>query len=677
VIRRARAGFGAVALAGLSACAAAPEAQEPAEATPVDVTFDGNASFSATTLTRVIEDLLIEFSRDPALEAPILDAAADLDDFYLTEGFPEAEVDYRVEREPELRAVFVIREGPRVTMGLPAFTGNDAIPTSALLPLWSRANSGLLGNGDPYFVLDDLRGFAVAIRARYLSRGSLEVEVQGPAVQRAEGSDRASVSFHVIEGLPFVLTAIELAEPLAATGIALRTDELVGKVFVEQELQTEVLRVREALRNRGYYDPRISMAIEPRSESHTVTATIRGDPGERVRVVGYGISGLERTARSVIESEVAFAAGEWFSGAAVDETIGELYRTGVFAKVEIRPRKVGEGEVELDIAVEELEAREVSLMVGWGSWQKLRGGVFYTDRNFLGYGHYLRLGARASVRGFDTDATWTDPTLFGSHNSLTTTAFVRQREEPAYTDQSVGFSAALSRRLFERTQGRVGYTLESRHGRDLDPAVVGGAPTDYLLGTLFTSLVHDARDARISPTQGHFESVRFEYADDSIGSEVDFFRLTGRVTFYHSFAEDWTLGLRADNALIWPIADQALPVQERTYNGGERSVRSFNQDLVGPKTVTGTPEGGQFFNTFTAELRFPLFHALHGAVFADAGNVGQRVNAYGLSNLSYGIGAGLRFELPIGPVRMDWAVNPDPNPGESDYEIHVAVGYPF
>ena len=77
------------------------------------------------------------------------------------------------------------------------------------------------------------------------------------------------------------------------------------------------------------------------------------------------------------------------------------------------------------------------------------------------------------------------------------------------------------------------------------------------------------------------------------------------------------------------------------------------------------------------ELRFPIISLLHGALSADAGNVGEWVEAYGFSNLRYAVGGGLRFNLPIGPVRFDAGFNPDPEGVEEDYALHLSVGFPF
>ena len=106
-------------------------------------------------------------------------------------------------------------------------------------------------------------------------------------------------------------------------------------------------------------------------------------------------------------------------------------------------------------------------------------------------------------------------------------------------------------------------------------------------------------------------------------------------------------------------------------------MRSFRESQLGPKDPQGIPVGGEFRNTFGAELRLPIVKVLEGAVFADAGNVISDIGDASLRDMRYGIGAGVRLLLPIGPVRLDAAFNPDQRPDEKEWVVHFSVGYPY
>ena len=668
------------ALLVLGACASAPPSpQEPAtvvtdQSAKVDVRFEGNDSLSGFRLNRVVADLLVDFARDPATESPIFDGASDLEDHYRSAGFPDVKVSYRIEREPALRVVFVIDEGPRVTVDETPSIVSAAIPADQLLELWSRQNSGLLGLGSPYFVEDDLRAFAFAIRARYEEAGYLDAEVDGPDITRAPGAATARVRIAVRAGQRYMLGSVQLSTDLL-THLPDLDMTAVGKPYDPLVMTKLRGAMREALRDTGYPSPTVRVIREVDREKKFVHLRVEGSPGPRARIGAIKIEGQERTADSVIENRVEFAEGEWYSGKKIDDTVQNLYLTGLFSKVHVKTEQGAANELLTTIEVQEAEGREISFLGGYGSYEQLRGGVFFTDHNVFGLGQSLRVAGKVSFKSHGADATWTEPQLFGTDNTLSLTTFFKEREEPSFTDTSIGASLALSRRLFEHTQVRVGYGYQKRNGSDVDPTLEP-LENEFDIGNVFTELARDDRDSQIYPTRGNREVLRYEVANRVLGGTIDFQRVTAEASWYLPLAEEWVMGLSARTGVIWP-GDGQLPVQERFYNGGESTVRSFQESELGPFTPAGEPAGGEFRNVFNAELRFPIIMAFKGAVFADAGNVGSNIEDYGLSNMRYGLGVGLRLALPIGPVRFDAAWNPDPEPQERSSTLHLTVGLPF
>ena len=121
----------------------------------------------------------------------------------------------------------------------------------------------------------------------------------------------------------------------------------------------------------------------------------------------------------------------------------------------------------------------------------------------------------------------------------------------------------------------------------------------------------------------------------------------------------------------------ALPIDERFFSGGANSVRSFRERELGPRDILGYPIGGTAYTTFNVEYTFPLAGDLKGAVFGDAGNVTTSVQQYGLTEMRYAVGAGLRYNLPFGPIRLDAAVNPTHKDGEDRGAILFSIGVAF
>src|SRR5213079_1585067 len=139
-------------------------------------------------------------------------------------------------------------------------------------------------------------------------------------------------------------------------------------------------------------------------------------------------------------------------------------------------------------------------------------------------------------------------------------------------------------------------------------------------------------------------------------------------------------GARA--GLVRPLKEStsditAIPIDERFFNGGSTTVRSFGERDLGPHDHRGHPLGGEFYTIFNVEYTFPLYGELQGAVFVDAGNLLPEADNPGLGDMRYGIGAGLRYKLPIGPIRLDYGVNPNPREHEDFGAFHFSFGFAF
>ena len=112
--------------------------------------------------------------------------------------------------------------------------------------------------------------------------------------------------------------------------------------------------------------------------------------------------------------------------------------------------------------------------------------------------------------------------------------------------------------------------------------------------------------------------------------------------------------------------------------GGPTTVRAFRRYELGPQDGEGNPIGGEGQTIFNAELRKRIAGNLHGALFYDVGSVVLDYQELGeFEGYAGGPGFGLRYLLPIGPLRLDVAFNADPGDDEDDFVVHLAVGMPF
>lgn len=658
--------------------------REPVE---IAVAFAGNAGIRGADLRRRIEDYLFDLSRDPTRESAVYDAALELEDLYRTAGYPIAKVeyDYTVPAEDgpwpaRLLVTFRFQEGPLVTVDL-RLTGNQVYDRDRLLALWARKREGAFSLGGYVFVESQVRAFAEELRAFYRSQGRLDAVVHGPEIQVDLERAVAKVAIGIDEGQVYTIGAVDVAAGLReAVGKDLPPTP-VGKPQTQGELQGYRTALRNALRRLGHPTPKLDVHLEPMDGSTLVAQlVVRGDPGPTVTVADIAVDGNERTLNGVILGKLDLAKGDRYDGQKVDDALLRLYRTGLFRKVEIRETPLeGDGDrMDLDVQVEENESRAIEFLGGYGSYEQLRGGLRLEERNVFGTGRGAVLDNRLSQKGYSTELTLSDPDFLATGATLTVSGEHFRREEPSFTDNATGGTVALSRPLLQGLTARVGYTYRDRTDARAFTVLPQDQLVDFTEGKVFVELRNDRRDNLLFPKSGHTEFLSFERISPAFGASVDLDRLSFRAAVHTAVFDRIHLVLRSEQSVLWPHEGSALvPLQERWFNGGESSVRSFREAELGPKDADGLSVGGEYRNLFGAELRFPLWRTLEGALFVDAGNVGSRVQEFSLDDMHYGIGAGVRLLLPIGPVRVDGAWNPDQDPGDDEWAVHLSVGYPF
>ncbi len=656
---------------------------------PVEVTCTivGNDGLSSNTLLRRIEDYLLDLSRDPTRESAVYDAALEVEDLYRTQGHPVAKVSYEYSPPAEdapwpttVQVKLLVDEGPLVTT-LMKLSGNSVYDSGQLLSLWSRRRIGLLSLGGVAFVEAEVLNFVEQLRTFYRARGRLDAVVARPQIDLDLTQGVASVEIAIQEGNVHTIRTVEVAAALrTALGPALPTLP-VGKVCADNEIYGYRDVLRNALRRAGHPRPQVEVATQPvTGEPFAWHLRVSGDPGPRATIASVAVAGNQKTMDGVILGKLDLAPGDRYDGAKVEEALRRLYRIGLFRKVEIAETPLPEdpSRLALTIAVEENDSRSIEFLAGYGSYEQFRAGLRLEDTNVFGTGRGLALDNRVNMKGYSSDLTLTDSDFLGIGSTLTVSGEYFRREEPSFTDEAFGGTLALAHPLAEGLTARVGYTYRNRTDATAFTSLPQDQLVDFVEGKVFLELRNDRRDNLLFPRHGHTESLSFERIAPEFGANVDLDRLTFRAALHLPLSESAHLVLRTEQSALWAHDGSAnVPLQLRWFNGGERSVRSFEESQLGPKDTQGNPTGGEYLNLFGAELRFPLLDTLEAALFADAGNVGSRVQDFSLDEMRYGLGGGLRLLLPIGPVRLDAAWNPDQQPGDEEWVLHFSVGYPF
>jgi outer membrane protein assembly complex protein YaeT len=615
------------------------------------------------------------------------DAAFFLQEAFRTRGFVSATVDWRVPDGASDRIVLTVDEGVRLTLGTVTVDGNtpEVMPDEAVVELLTADTRERLGlsSSDPVpFVRADLESGLVSIREYYGLLSYLDAEVDlGEASPDPRRGGSVPVSLGVREGKPHRVGAVDTGPPpepdLTAEFEAAR-EEFEGAKLTTGTAGLLRQAIDNATRSAGYFDRQITVDVLPaRDEGETKVAdlTVVADFGPKYSVRDVTVDGNVQVLDLVFEKLFEGLVGQPFDPDEFGDQVRRMLATGAFRKVASEPEPHEDDTLTLALKVEEAPSRRVGVFGGYGSYDGPIIGLELSDLILFGRVQRIDLRGEFSSRGLRGDVRFTDPWFRWSDWSLTANAFGRSREDEGYDLWEAGLALELRREFGERQALSVlasgGYADTTPAG--IDPEFLG--PQHYL--TRSVGLAYEfVQWGRTSTERKGLEArLSADLGSTSSGGDDRFFRTSGKLA-YHLPLGPAELGLAARAGFISPLGDGEIPIDLRFFNGGGRSVRSFRERDLGPRN-RGFPVGGEFFTAFNAELTAPVWGGVRGAAFADAGNLLPDAGDAGLDDLHYAAGLGLRYDLPIGPLRVDYGLNLNRGENEPSGTWHITFGFAF
>jgi outer membrane protein insertion porin family len=305
-----------------------------------------------------------------------------------------------------------------------------------------------------------------------------------------------------------------------------------------------------------------------------------------------------------------------------------------------------------------------------------------------------------------------EPRAFSTLADLTISVTFEQGLRPTFNFLHKNATAELTRHLTRRLSVSARYALDYSHLFDTriapeDQLTIDRAFSQVRLSLVSSSLVLDRRNDPVSPSHGTFSTADFEVAGRAIGSEIGYVKTFLQTSYFQAltdtrrfvFAARAELGLAQGFPRLGTVIDENgnpqvvvvddLPASQRFFAGGSTTVRGFALDQLGVPAVldeNGLSNGGNGLLVFNAELRTlvgKLFGYNFGLVgFTDAGNVFQNARDVSLSQVRGSAGFGLRYDSPIGPVRLDYGWKFTRNTfqngvRERGWEFHFNIGEAF
>lgn len=641
------------------------------------VLFRGVTHFNEAQLRSAITEQLETISKEGLSPATADDTAFYVGFYYRKHGYAHAEATWEIASGRQL--VIDVREGPFTALEEIRFEGNTSISSEVLRDYVigpTRERFSALKQQLP-FVESDIKTGVEQLRGFYFSEGFLDAVVSPPEIQFSADGTRAVVVVNIHEGKRYRFGKISFEGDLVfmpPTALLKEIQPFSSKPYTPNNLANMQRAVVYFYKSRGYYDAKVDVESAPeQAKDSEVPVRFIVTSGEIYRFDGITVSGLDRLSERFLPARFGKLRGQLYNPTKLDEVFRELMRTGLFTTLRINSVALPSHEVALQIEVQEAKARELGFSLGYGSYEGVILGLHAADRDLFGTGRPLSLNLEASQRSLSGELLYLDPWFLESEYALRLRLYALTQDFNGYSKFETGLRSELSRKITKNLDVSAFLLLrqENINNEGIEPDKIGR--TNYPAASLGLTQSADFRDSTVNPNRGWVFNTTEDF---SFHPPVEFMRGTFRLSYYLPLRQNSILAFGARGGFIVPFSGEQVPIDERFFNGGSRSVRSFVERELGPKDIHGFPIGGQTFSTFNAEYVFPLIGNLDMALFTDAGSVSRFVGDWP-GTLRYAIGGGLRYRLPIGPIRIDYGLNPNPRRDEERGALHLSFGFAF
>lgn len=542
----------------------------------------------------------------------------------------------------------------------------------------------------------ELRRDRVRLERYYERRGYHNVNVQLTVTSRKKEWQK-KVNFSITEGLPI---------EIASSEVVIEADEEIRKEVSEsREFLRELERheyqdgnryetVREpdvkgrftrVLENLGYAWPEVGVQAEVDSLANQAQVQILARPGPMTYFSNIEVEGDLSVPENIVTRETDITEGELYNRNKLQEAQRQIFNHHLFRFATINiPEQPKDSTLDIRIRIREHPLRTVQASLGFGREELLRGQLDWQHRNINGTGDRLGFTGRASFIDQRLTADYLVPYVFNPKSSYVTSVFGQHKLEPSFELFQAGLNNSLIYQARRNVTASASYefTFNEELSRDSDASLPDSVLNYNISSLSFTGYYSQgiAREPRgwvIQPLielSGLFGETTYSFQKLSLDVR-NFTRLT------HSL----TLATRAHSGVIFYAQPDSLPSNIRFYTGGTNSVRGWSRQSLGPKRavldVEGELEqyvslGGRALFNFNIELRQQLTGLIPNfglAAFLDGGQVWRAVDSLGERPLQFGAGGGLRYQSPIGPVRIDIAYKINPSP--ADLNIYNGVDY--
>ncbi len=655
-------------------------------------------------------------------------------ELYERKGFPYAKVEVRTEEIDgnRLDVTIEIEEELRVVVKEVLFEGNDSLLASDLKGAM-ETKEDRWWRTDAFFDREVLGADLLKIAERYRTAGYIDAVALGYETEYDETGERVTITISVDEGALYTIAGIEWVgvSDFAVEALDSLTRLAVGDIYEPGEADLTIRAAYDWYGERGYIHTRI-FSVEDVEDGNTLRLQFFVEESEPAHIGQIRIAGNKRTKEKVIRRELVVSPGDLYQTSEIIASQRKIANLGFFngPMVEFTD-SANPDDIDLVFTVEERQTGRAGVGVSHTSEKGITGFIELSEGNLFGNGQFLDLKWEFGKKNTEVVLGFTEPwfmnrrlsvgfDLYDTNDKRSYASlpddFYRDAFPDSIYDEMSDCEDCPRRYVVERDRRggdvRVGvpllgsrdtmlytkYTLEQFKlveyadvNYDLDGTDTSDSTTTYYRldpawewrsGVTMT-LVRRTTDRRFHSRMGSYSRLSADLFGWAFGGDVEYQRYILDVRRYHPLFWRAVLMTRGRAGVVTGYGDPTtVPDDTRFELGGVglNGIRGYDNRSILP--VGRDLYGGRTMMLGTVELKFPITGEqsqlpLHGLVFVDAGNTWESAEETHPSVLYWGVGAGVRVEVPVlGNLGVDLGYGLDEDEGQ-DWIVHYQFGLDF
>ena len=670
------------------------------------VGFTGNVEFDDDDLRETCKLQPGTVLSDATLAA----ARANIIKAYQEAGYPDTKVSWRAQKTASgfyQDVVFEITENREVSMNEISFEGNTVFDDVQLRQLMQTKERGLFtwftksGRVDRELLEDDLE----AVVRHYKNYGYLRARltnVEYTASPNKEGRQKLHLKVTVEEGPRYMVRKVSFGPLKAYTQEELEQglSMLDGDIYSLQKVSDDVTMIRRYYGAKGYADadvrPDINEAGVLADGTRLIDIRYDVEEGNRYKVGRINVRGNTKTRQHVILRELPLKPGENLNSVDLETAEKRLNNLNYFDQVSVsQGLTTSSGYRDINVDVHEKMTGSLTLGLAFSTVENLYLYTTITQSNFdirgfvnggtfVGGGQRLTVSGKLGTEYSSASVYLLEPWFLDRKLALGNEIFYTKSTylSDFYQQNNYGYAVSLRKSLTDLTSVKFEYRIE-RYGIDAQ----GDAPEffreqdgDYNRSHFRLTYEYDSRDAMNTPRSGGHLQGFAGYSGP--GSTVQTYTVGLSGSYYYNSFWDSIFSINFGLETVDTVSSSdEVPIFERCYLGGPANLRGFrfrdvgmvDEKLAGDETMGGNSSAFAQF-----EVTLPIVESVRFAMFVDAGFVHKDSFDFKPAEWAADYGIGLRINLPMGPLAVDYAIPfKTANCADDDGQFQFYVDYKY